>query len=62
MVFWMIYILEVYRYRVLAWLVIVDIAYSMRAEINLSILLIGDLVLALVQTDSILDEEQDFLG
>jgi len=52
----MVDVLEINGYRMLSWLIIVDIAYPVRGEICVSILVTIDLVLVTVQTNRVLDE------
>ena len=54
-------LLKIHRDRVLPGLVIIDIAHSVRRLIGLPILVIRDLVLALVQANIVLHEQQGFI-
>lgn len=49
-------------YRMLSWILVVDIAYSMRCEIGLAILITFNFVFVSVEAYCILYKQQDFLG
>jgi hypothetical protein len=56
-----LYIFQVQCHRVCARFLFVHVTYSMRSQVNLSILLVRELEFALIQADIVLDKEKHLI-
>ena len=54
-------LLQIDGHGVFPWISIVDIAHTMRCQISVTVLIVGDLVFAFVQAHAILDKKKGFI-